>query len=311
MRKTRRRVGRLRIRVSRTGSSRQGVIPVDKSPGPTSHDIVRLARRALDTRRIGHTGTLDPFASGLLLLCVGRATRLSEYLSRLPKTYIATIRFGSRTDTLDSTGSVVAESDAWRELSAGAVREALADLEGDQLQVPPVYSAKKVDGERLHRRARRGESVAPEAVPVTIHRLEVLDVSLPDVRIEVECSSGTYVRSIARDAGQLLVTEAHLFGLRRTRIGEFRVEDAIGTNALEAGEDVEGALIDPLTAVGHFPQLDVDGDDAADLLHGREIAVPETGLPDGPVALALGTHLLAIGEVEGERLRPRKVFPLE
>src|SRR5690606_5028509 len=174
----------------------EGVLPVDKPAGPTSHDVVAQARRALGERRIGHTGTLDPFASGLLLLCVGRATRIAEYLTDMPKAYRATMRLGAATDTDDATGSVVAESDAWRTLDDATIRAAFAAEAGRRPQRPPAYSAKKIAGERAHRLARRGEIVELPDVDIEVHAIEVIAIALPEITFHVRCSSGTYIRSI-------------------------------------------------------------------------------------------------------------------
>ncbi|MGH7555412.1 MAG: tRNA pseudouridine(55) synthase TruB, partial [Longimicrobiales bacterium] len=189
-----------------TPTEEAGVLPVDKPAGPTSHDVVIAARRALRTRRIGHTGTLDPFASGLMLLCVGTATRIAQYLTGLPKTYRAVIRFGTATATDDRTGEPVAVSESWRSLNAPLVREALVTLTGDVMQIPPIFSAKKVGGVAMHRLARRGNAPVPQPTPVRIDRIELIDLDLPDATIEIDCSAGTYVRAVARDAGATLQT---------------------------------------------------------------------------------------------------------
>ena len=154
------------------------VLPVDKPEGPTSHDVVAQARKALGIRKVGHTGTLDPFASGLLILCVGRATRLAEYLSGLDKTYEATAKLGITTDTLDRDGKVLEDRVGWRELAEPAVAEALSTFQGEIEQVPPQFSAKKVDGVAMHRRARRGEQVRLEPCVVTVHSIELLAMEL-------------------------------------------------------------------------------------------------------------------------------------
>jgi tRNA pseudouridine55 synthase len=197
----------------------EGVLPVDKPVGPTSHDIIAAARRALRQRRIGHTGTLDPFASGLLLLLLGRATRLAEYFADLPKRYTATAHLGVATDTEDRTGQIVATSDAWRGLAPDRVRAAFESMAGERMQRPPAFSAKKVAGERAYAAARRGDDLALQPVPIRIDSLRVTGLELPLVTFEVTCSTGTYVRSIARDAGDDLGVFGHLAELRRTGIG--------------------------------------------------------------------------------------------
>jgi tRNA pseudouridine55 synthase len=287
-----------------------GVLPLDKPEGPTSHDMVALARRALGERRIGHTGTLDPFASGLLLLCVGRATRLSQFLTGLDKSYEAVARLGIATDSEDRDGDVIRESDDWRELDEAAVASALAGFSGIIDQVPPQFSAKKVGGEAMHRKARRGERVELEARQVNIHEIALLEMDPPDVRFRVRCSSGTYVRSLARDLGEALGVGAHLIGLRRTAVGAFTVEGSLSPGQLEEPDRVTGAWIDPLAALAHLPRVEVDAGAAADLRHGRRVPVPGTGDEDlDAVAVAHGTDLVAVARVSGGVLKPSKVFP--
>lgn len=289
-----------------------GVLPVDKPSGPTSHDVVARARRALDIRKIGHTGTLDPFASGLLLLCVGSATRLAEYLTGLDKTYRATVRLGTSTDSGDPEGAVVGESDAWRGLDAADVEAALAGFRGRISQVPPRFSAKKIAGERAYRRARRGEEVELEAVEVEVHELELERLDLPDVEIRLRCSSGTYVRALGRDLGERLGALAHLARLRRTRAGTVSVEDAVSLDGLEDARAVERAWISPARAVAHLPSVEVAGDEAVRLAHGQTIRLrdeaPATALPQETVAVLRGSDLVAVAARQGDRLRPRKVF---
>lgn len=300
------------------------VLPVDKAEGPTSHDVVASARRALGSRRVGHTGTLDPFASGLLLLCVGRATRLAEYLSGLDKSYVAEARLGVETDTLDRDGHVVAESDAWRDLGAADVEAALASLVGEIRQVPPQFSAKKVEGEAMHRKARRGERVELPPVNVTVHAIELESIALPDVRFRVRCSTGTYVRALARDLGAGLGTGAHLTALRRTEVGRFHVDDAVAVDHLEDEKAVRRALISPLDAMRHLALFEVDAEAAGRIRHGQRIRVEGDGdqetaharaLDGGPsvtepalVAVSHGGNLLAIASIEKGVLKPRKVF---
>lgn len=299
-----------------------GVLAVDKPVGPTSHDVVARARRALGDRRIGHTGTLDPFASGVLLLCCGPATRLSQFMVGSDKTYHATVLFGSETDTLDPEGTVVAADDAWRELTSTAIEEACRGMEGDRMQTPPAFSAKKIQGEAAHRRARRGEEVELKPVPVTIRELRPVEIDLPRVVLDTTVSSGTYVRAIARDLGRALGTRAHLTDLRRTRVGMVDLSRAVDLERLDQG----GALpwIMPLEAVGHLPRIVVDSDEARRLAHGQRIELAgsgdvtpeaetdhdaETGSRDGLVRIAVSGELLGIGErMEGAVLRPRKIF---
>lgn len=290
-------------------AARGGVLPVDKPVGPTSHDAVAAVRRALRTRQVGHTGTLDPFASGLLLVCFGPATRLAEYLTPLPKTYRAVMRLGEATDTDDRTGEVLARSDVWRDLTEDRVRAALERQVGEIEQLPPRFSAKKVGGERMYAAARRGEEVERRPSRVTIYRIEVLDVRLPEVEFEVECGSGTYIRAIARDAGEALGVGGHLAELRRTRMGAHSVEGAVPLDALGDAERVVAAVLSPADAVSHLPRVEVDEAGAAALGHGR--ALPASADAPAGVPLALvgaGGALLAIAERTGDRVQPRKVL---
>lgn len=301
----------------------RGVLPVDKPEGPTSHDVVATARRALDTRRIGHTGTLDPFATGLLILCVGQATKLAQYLTGLEKTYEATARLGAATDTLDRTGAVTAETDAWNDLTEPAVRAAFEDQQGQRQQTPPAYSAKRVGGKKSYELARSGQAVELAPVEVTIHALDVLAVDGRDVRFRMRCSTGTYVRAVARDAGEALGVGAHLIELRRTAVGPFDVADAVSFDTLKqagergAGSDapdaaqaarvaLDAALLTPLDGLAHLPRLTLDADQLRRVVHGQSIEVP--GFDEGLVALVDAGELRAVGESNGRWVRPRKVF---
>jgi tRNA pseudouridine55 synthase len=209
------------------GADAVGLLLVDKPEGPTSHDMAEIVRRVTGVRRVGHTGTLDPFASGLLLLCVGWATRLAEYLTPLPKIYRGVIRLGERTDSDDRTGTVIGRSDDWRKLDAAAIRRVLEAQVGEIEQLPPAFSAKKLSGRRAYSLARAGGEVDLKPQRVTVRSIELRDLSLPDVCVEVACSSGTYIRAIARDVGEALGVGGHLAELRRLRIGEFSVDAAI------------------------------------------------------------------------------------
>lgn len=283
------------------------VLCVDKPAGPTSHDIVAQARRGLGERRIGHTGTLDPFATGLLVLCVGPATRLSEYLTGMDKEYEAVARLGVATDSCDLDGNEIARSDGVDECSKASVASALDRFLGRQQQVPPAYSAKKLDGERVYLKARRGEAVELPPQEVEIHDLALLRFDVPDVAFRVRCSSGTYVRALARDLGETLGVGAHLTALRRTAVGPFRVEDALQPEQLAQPDAVEAARIRPLDALGHFDCLEVDDEVAARLGQGQRIRLAHEA-PDGQVAVRWGDRLLAVAQVTDGVLSPRKVF---
>ncbi len=284
-----------------------GILPVDKPEGKTSHDVVAGARRALGIRRIGHTGTLDPFATGLLLLCLGPATRLAEYLGGLDKTYEATARLGVQTDSLDLTGAITATSDAWRTLDAEAIRQAFEGQVGTLRQRPPAYSAKKIHGRRAYELARAGRPVEPAPVEVHVRSLHVTDVDGPDVRFAVTCSTGTYVRALARDAGDRLGVGAHLTLLRRVAIGRFNTDFALAIHQLEDADAVRRAIVSPLRALDHLPVVALDSGEADAIRHGRSVPVAGRA-PAGTVALSLGEALVAVAECDGDTLKPRKVL---
>jgi tRNA pseudouridine55 synthase len=285
-----------------------GLLLVDKPVGPTSHDVVALARRALRTRRIGHAGTLDPFASGLLMLCVGAATRLVEYATALDKSYLAELTLGTATDTDDCTGATIAGSDAWREVTRPQLEAALAAEVGERLQLPPQYSAKKVGGERSHRIARSGGVTELEPVRVRVHAVRLLGFDPPVATIEVDCGSGTYIRAIARDVGAALGCGAHLSALRRTSIGGFRAEEAITLDRLGDGSGVP--LLPPIAAVSHLPVREVDPAEARRLTMGQ--ALPAHDAPNADaVAVVTGSRLIGIAEIRGGALRPRKMLQHE
>jgi tRNA pseudouridine55 synthase len=285
----------------------EGVLPVDKPAGPTSHDVVAHARRALGTRRIGHTGTLDPFASGLLLLCLGRATRLAEYLTGRPKSYRATVRLGQETDSDDLTGAPLCDPADVRGIGVEAIEEALSALRGPISQLPPRFSAKKVDGERAYRAARRGEEPDLRPVQVTVHRLELISWEAPELVIDTEVSSGTYVRALGRDLGRALGVGGHLTRLRRTAIGSHTLAGALSLDALSDTAAVEAALLTPLQALDAFPSVEVGEPDRLRLSRGQAVT-PDAEPVEGPIAVHDRGELLAIAEWEGGELRPRKVF---
>ena len=226
----------------------------DKHPQPderllTSHDVVQLARRWSHQRRIGHTGTLDPMASGLLVLCMGRATRLVEYYQGHDKQYYAEVQLGTSTDTYDALGQATARADV-PALTDAAIDQALNQFRGDILQRPPAFSALKQGGESLHRKARRGETVQIDARPITVHALDLVDWIAPDrLCLRVTASAGTYIRSLAHDIGQALGTEAHLARLRRERAGAFDVAQAHGLDEIRSAAEA-GRLADLLLSPG-------------------------------------------------------------
>jgi tRNA pseudouridine55 synthase len=273
-----------------------------KPAGPTSHDVVDIVRRALGVRRVGHLGTLDPFAEGLLVVVVGRATRLASFAARWTKSYEGVIRLGATTDTDDATGAVLQSGSV--SVSADQVAGALARFlqDGGYEQRPPAYSAVKVGGERAYRRARRGEVVEPAARHVEIVELVLVELTGVDARFRATVGGGTYLRSLARDVGAALGCGAHLAALRRTAVGPFRLADAVAPERVTAADLRDAA---PLVAELARHELSVQERDA--VVHGRPIAVGSTEQGGGSVALFAGAELVAIAVREGDVLKPRVV----
>ncbi|MFE5410059.1 tRNA pseudouridine(55) synthase TruB [Microbacterium sp. NPDC056569] len=273
-----------------------GILLVDKPGGITSHDVVARARRALGTRKIGHAGTLDPMATGLLVLGVEGATRLLTFVVGLDKTYEATIRLGVSTDTDDAEGAVIAETDA-ASLDSVAITAGVAGLSGRISQVPSTYSAIKVDGRRAYDLARAGEDVQLKAREVTVSRFDVLaerrSGGTVDLDVVVDCSSGTYIRSLARDLGATLGVGGHLTALRRTRIGPFDVTSAAAVDAL-----ADAPLLDPAAAAAAvLGRFDVTADEARDLRHGKRLLGAADRLLANPTA-AIAPDGVLVGIVE-------------
>jgi tRNA pseudouridine55 synthase len=269
-----------------------GVLVVDKPEGLTSHDVVAAARRLLGEKRIGHTGTLDPLATGVLPLACGRATRLVRFLSASDKDYEATILFGVTTDTLDVTGQETGRSGATP--SRDALLAAMQSLEGEQTQVPPVYSAKKIGGRRAYDFARRDEPVELAAVPVRVSRLELLEFGHDRCRLSLTCSAGFYVRALVRDIGARCGTGACLEALRRTRSGDFTLEEAVPLDALQEGTAVETLLIPMEKLLPHFPAVTVTAEGLARVSHGQHVRPVDLAGPQ-PSSTAEWIRLLDAG----------------
>lgn len=272
-----------------------------KPAGPTSHDVVDIVRRALDEQRVGHLGTLDPFAKGLLVLVVGRATRLAPFAADWPKTYEGVIRLGITTDTDDLTGAVVSTA-PWTGITPAHLADVIGSFRGAYEQRPPAYSAVKIAGERAYRRARRGEAVAPEPRPVEIRELEVLEAAVPDLQFRATVSAGTYLRSLARDIGAKLGCGAHLAALQRTGVGPFRLADAVAPEAVTAA-----TLQDAAVLVVHMPRRQVDKKERDAVVHGRPIPAVPIANSQKPIAVFAGEELVAVAEQIGDLLKPRVV----
>ena len=297
-----------------------GFLVVDKPVGWTSHDVVDAARRWLGIRRIGHLGTLDPLATGVLPLAVREATKLVPFLDAGEKVYVGTFRLGISTDTFDAEGEVTRQYDGPMP-SEEAVREALRGFVGETHQIPPMYSSVKKNGVPLYKLARRGEEVEREPRTVTIYRADMHHYAPPEIGIEVACTPGTYVRSLAHDLGERLGCGAHLSGLRRTRSGSFDLDQARPPEVLEAlGEarTLEDQLLPPERALG-FPRVSLTAAQARKISNGGDLAAADTGgeWERGPVprpglrvsAMSPAGELLAILELRPDRrLHPLRVL---
>ena len=282
-----------------------GLVVVDKPAGWTSHDVVAKSRGLLGTRRVGHSGTLDPDATGVLLLGVGRVTRLLRHLTALPKTYTAEIVLGVETDTLDASGTVTATHDM-ADVPFDRIEVAATALTGDIVQIPPMVSAVKIDGTRLHVLARAGVEVERPGRPVTVYRFDVAPTGDPTVvTCEVECSSGTYVRTLAADLGRALGGGAHLRTLRRVAIGSFTVAEAVPLERI--GLDV---VLSPADAMRDMASVSVDESERLLVGHGRPLARDERFVGDGPWAIvdATGALLAVYRPGDRDRVRPDVVI---
>jgi tRNA pseudouridine55 synthase len=298
-----------------------GFLAIDKPVGWSSHDVVDAARRWLGTRRVGHLGTLDPLATGVLPIAIRDATKLIPFVDQHEKVYVGTIRLGIATDTFDGEGQVVRRHEGPLP-DVAAVRAALAAFEGEIEQMPPMFSSVKKDGVPLYRLARKGQEVEREKRRVTISRLVVTSFESPDVGVEVTCSPGTYVRALAADLGEKLGCGAHLAGLRRTRNGPFAIADALTPtecDALAAAGDLDARVIAPAVVID-LPQIALSGIQARRVANGGAVPAGEARGPyekgEAPklgarlAALAPGGALLAVMELRMDRkFHPLRVFP--
>lgn len=290
-----------------------GVLVIDKPVGMTSHDIVQIVRRGTGIRRAGHTGTLDPRASGVLVVLVGPAVRLSEFISASDKRYQAIIRLGESTDTFDSEGEITRREPV--NITYEQIESALTQFEGTVEQVPPAYSAKKINGQKAYELARRGEEFELDAKEIDVYHLELLEWDSPEAIVDVFCSSGTYVRSLANDLGDVLGTGGHLVGLRRTKSGEFALRDAVPLRKLEEAfenGDWYKYLIPAAEALNDWPSRELSFDEVDLIRHGHRIPVEEA--PENPDhwvrAVSQQGELVALLEYipDEKEWQPRKVF---
>lgn len=250
-----------------------GILNIQKPDGWTSHDVVKRIRSILGISKVGHAGTLDPHATGVLPILVGKGTRIAQHLLQWDKEYSAVLRLGQATDTQDAWGTVLKDVSTER-LTQDQVCDALMKFQGVIQQVPPMFSAVKVGGQPLYKKARKGESVERAPKTVTIHKIEILTVHLPVVSFKVACSKGTYIRTLCADIGEVLEVGGHLESLQRTRVGPLHIEEAISLESLEKVktlQEVEAAFWGLDQALLHFPIVEVQGDDVRKVLHGNAI----------------------------------------
>ncbi|MCE9531129.1 MAG: tRNA pseudouridine(55) synthase TruB [Planctomycetes bacterium] len=285
-----------------------GILVLDKPAGMTSRDAVNRAIGWFPRKtKIGHTGTLDPLATGVLVLCIGNATRLAEYVQALDKTYRSTVIFGARSDTDDADGEITPTLDV-TPVAEEAIRDALKKFIGTIEQVPPAYSAIKVAGRRAHELARKGTEVDLVARPIRIDAIEILSYSWPELRLEIRCGKGTYIRSLARDLGEQLGCGAYVNELRRTSVGSFQAEQGI---KLEADHQEAWKLLLPVAAaVAHLPTVTLEGEFLTKFRHGNGVPCAD-GLPEkSPIAVLDSEGVLTgIGMVDERRLlQPDKIL---
>lgn len=279
-----------------------GFLNIYKPVGMTSHDVVSVLRRVTKIKQIGHTGTLDPFAEGVLPICIGKATRLIEYLQD-DKEYLATVQFGAATNTFDLDGEKVFTSD--KKVSRDDIKEGLKSFEGEILQLPPIFSAIKVKGKKLYEYARKGEEVEIQPRKVVIENIELknFDKELQQAQILLKCSKGTYIRSIANDLGKNLGCGGYLIKLIRTQAGKFRVENSVQLD----GIDVESNLINPLDIL-NLPKIAVDNDDLARIKNGMPIYKTCDKIGNFVSLIYNDVEICAVGIADGEKIKLKKVF---
>ena len=299
----------------RTADPVDGLLLLNKPPGMTSNRALQVVRRLLNAKKAGHTGSLDPSATGMLPLCFGEATKICAYLLDADKTYRVTARLGSATDTADADGSEIATADV-PELTFEEWDEVLQGFLGESMQVPPMYSALKKDGKRLYELARKGETVEREPRPVRIDQIRLLEAAGKRLVFRVACSKGTYVRALVEDIARKAGTVAHTARLHRETVGQFRAEDMQDLATVEAlaeqdRDDLRASLLPPDVALTAFPAVDLD-EDAGQKFSGGQVVPVAAGQENGLVRVYVaGGRFLGVGELSGDgQLAPRRVFNL-
>lgn len=293
-----------------------GILNIHKPTGMTSHDVVARVRKLLKQRRVGHAGTLDPAASGVLPICVGQGTRVAEYLSESGKEYQATLIFGIETNTYDVEGEVTRTAST-DHLDLASIEQALGAFRGPQMQVPPRYSAIKIQGQAAYKRTRAGEELVLEARPIEIKQLEIVSWQSPTLVLDIACSKGTYIRSLAYDLGRALGCGAHLAGLVRTRSGPFSLAESITLEELSQASErsqIASYLQPADRALAQYPALHLSEEEAARVMHGNAFAWPDIEAEKSLARVYNGKgNFIAIAEWEPQMVRwqPRKVFGQE
>jgi tRNA pseudouridine55 synthase len=299
------------------------LLNLDKPPGITSHQAVQTVRRILGSRRVGHGGTLDPAATGVLPILLGDATRLMEFLADAEKHYVATVHLGIVTDTLDADGRILEQNELPADLNRSRTETTLSEFRGEILQAVPSYSAVRQDGRRMYELARKGRPVDTPTRTVHIRKLQLSAFAPPELVVDVTCGKGTYIRQLAADLGERLGCGAHLKALRRTRVGPLRVEDGVSLEDLARAAEqgtVEKHILPMSTAAWNLPRARVDSQTAKKLGNGQRISIETLGLaPEAPdptlesdqlVAVSVGDDdLVAVVRINGDHAQPVKVFP--
>lgn len=305
--------------------SASGILVIDKPKGVTSHDVVARVRKVTGIRKVGHTGTLDPLATGVLVVCVGQATRLVQYLTAGQKKYRATIRFGTTTDTLDAEGQITSQNDV-SAVTPDKLKAILPAFLGEIEQIPPIFSAIKRNGQPLYKAARAGKSIKVEPRQVTIYALVYVDWRSPDLVLDIECSAGTYIRALARDLGEAAGPGAFLAELTRTANHNWVLDDAVSLNTLERAIEIDplgwqNYLLPADRALNHLPRLTLDESLAARVKHGNTVQVADDQLeygaiPTEPKSTLIRAYLpngqflavLTLADPEENIWQPKKVF---
>ena len=289
-----------------------GVLLLDKPAGLSSNGALMRAKRLYAAEKAGHTGTLDPLASGLLPICLGVATRFAQFLLDAPKRYLAIVRFGVTTTTQDAEGEIVRSRPV--AFDREALAAALPQFVGTRMQTPPAHAALKYEGRPYYEYARKGIEIPRPPREITVHSLRLLAWDAPDATLDVACGKGTYVRALAADLGEALGCGAYLAALRRSATGGFDVANAVTLGALDAMSDGAraGCLLPPSSLVAHLPRLELDGEAADALLHGRPIAVPAPASAGACVHAVFGPDgLLGVADVRDGVATPRRIMPTE